>query len=129
MNRADLANLAAIVVGAVFVYAGVAKALSGREWPRAARRLGVPHTLSYAVMLAEVAVGLGMVLGDSWRNHFLAAGVVLLVAFTALLAKHLLDGHRPPCACFGGASQRPIGARDVVRNVSLLVVVVFAIVS
>lgn len=129
MNRADLANLAAIVVGAVFVYAGVAKALSGREWPRAASRLGVPRVLAVAVMLAEVVIGLGMVLGDSWREGFLVAGALLLVAFTVLLSKHLRSGHRPPCACFGGASQRPIGARDVVRNVSLLVVVVIAIVS
>lgn len=129
MNRADLANLAAIVVGAVFVYAGVAKALSGREWPRAASRLGVPRVLAVAVMLAEVVIGLGMVLGDSWREGFLVAGALLLLAFTVLLAKHLRSGHRPPCACFGGASQRPIGARDVVRNVSLFVVVVIAIVS
>lgn len=129
MTRADLANLAAIVVGAVFVYAGVAKALSGREWPRAASRLGVPRVIAFAVMVTEVAIGLGMVLGESWRDGFLVSGALLLVAFTALLAKHLRSGNRPPCACFGGASQRPIGARDVVRNVSLLVVVVIAIVS
>jgi len=129
VNRAYLANIAAIVVGAVFVYAGVAKALSGREWPRAASRLGVPRVIAVAVMLAEIAIGLGMVLGDLWRDYFLLAGALLLVAFTALLAKHLRSGNRPPCACFGGASQRPIGARDMVRNVSLLVVVVIAIVS
>jgi uncharacterized membrane protein YphA (DoxX/SURF4 family) len=129
VSRLDAANLAATVVGAVFVYAGVAKALSGREWPRAAARLGVPRVIAYTVMLAEVVLGLGMVLGDSLRDGFLVAGAALLVAFTALLAKHLRSGHRPPCACFGGSSQRPIGMRDVVRNVSLLVVLVFAIVS
>jgi uncharacterized membrane protein YphA (DoxX/SURF4 family) len=127
VSRADIANLAAIVVGAVFVYAGVAKALAGREWPRAAARLGVPRAMAYTVMLAEIIVGLGMVLGDAWRDYFLAAGAVLLVAFTLLLAKHLRSGNRPPCACFGGASQRPIGASDVVRNVSLLVLVFVAI--
>jgi hypothetical protein len=54
---------------------------------------------------------------------------VLLAAFTALLAWHLRADERPPCACFGGSSQRPIGARDIVRNIVLLVLVVVAFAS
>jgi uncharacterized membrane protein YphA (DoxX/SURF4 family) len=124
----NVSSVAAWVVGAVFVYAGVAKAFSGREWPRAAERLGVPRGVALTVMVAEIVIGLGMVLGDSWQPGFLVAGGLLLIAFTALLAKHLRDDERPPCACFGGTRQRPIGARDVVRNVALLVLVVVAIV-
>ena len=126
MNPSTLSSAA---VGAVFVYAGVSKLLSGREWPRSAARLGVVAPLAYVVMIAEVVIGLGMVLGDGWRTGFLVAAAVLLVAFTLLLSKHLRAGHRPPCACFGGTSQRPIGARDVVRNVSLLALVFVAILS
>ena len=48
--------------------------------------------------------------------------------FTVLLASQMRHAERPPCMCFGGASQRPIGARDIVRNVSLLVLVLIAIV-
>ena len=125
----NVSLIAAAVVGAVFVYAGVSKALSGKAWPQAARRLGVPAGIAYLVMTVEVVVGLGVVLGGSWQQEFLGAAAVLLVAFTLLLAKHLRNDERPPCACFGGAKQRPIGARDVVRNVSLLALVIVAFVS
>lgn len=123
------ANLASAVVGATFVYAGVTKLLAGREWPRAARALGVPAMVAYPVMAVEIVVGLGVVLGDSWRNGFLVVAALMLVAFTALLVERLRRGSRPPCACFGGTSRRPIGARDVARNVSLLVLVFVAILS
>ena len=125
----DVSLVSGAIVGATFVYAGVSKALSGASWPRAANRLGVPPVVAYAVMVAEVTIGLGMVLGGTWERRFLAAGGVLLVAFTMLLTRHMSDDERPPCACFGGASQRPIGARDIVRNVSLLFLVVVAFLS
>lgn len=125
----NVAGLTSAIVGATFVYAGVSKLLAGREWPRAARALGVPALVAVVVMVAEIVVGLGVVLGDSWRNEFLVAAGSMLVAFTALLLVQLARGVRPPCACFGGASRRPIGARDIVRNVSLLLLVIVAFLS
>jgi uncharacterized membrane protein YphA (DoxX/SURF4 family) len=125
----DTSSVSAAVVGAVFVYAGVSKALAGRAWPSAAARLGVPAPVAYATVIAEIVTGLGMVLGDSWRRGFLFAGAALLVAFTVLLSLHLRDESRPPCACFGGSNTRPIGVRDIVRNISLLVLVFVAILS
>jgi uncharacterized membrane protein YphA (DoxX/SURF4 family) len=125
----NFSSLAAGVVGAVFVYAGVAKMLAGRQWPASARRLGVPTAAAMIVMIAEVVIGLGMVLGDAWRDGFLLAAAALLVAFTSLLLVQLRKDVRPPCACFGGATQRPIGARDVMRNVILLALVLVAIAS
>jgi hypothetical protein len=125
----NIAGLASAIVGATFVYAGVSKLLAGREWPRAARALGVPAVVAHPVTFAEIVVGLGVVLGDSWRGRFLAAAALMLGAFTVLLAVQLRRGIRPPCACFGGASQRPIGARDVVRNASLLALVFVAFLS
>jgi len=125
----NIATLAAGVVGAVFVYAGVAKILAGQKWPASARNLGIPPIVALSVMLCEVIIGLGVVLGDAWRTEFLGAAAVMLVAFTGLLAVHLRRDNRPPCACFGGASQRPIGARDIVRNILLLALVFVAIAS
>lgn len=125
----NLSSVAAFVVGAVMVYAGVSKVLAGRAWPTSARRLGVPPVVAVAVMTAEIVIGLGVVLGDSWRDGFLLAAGALLVGFTAVLAWHLRSDERPPCACFGGASQRPIGARDIVRNIALLVLVMLAFAS
>lgn len=125
----NVASLASAIVGATFVYAGVSKLLAGREWPRAAQALGVPAIVAHPVKFAEIGVGLGVVLGDSWRDGFLVAAGLMLVAFTVLLAVQLGRGIRPPCACFGGASQRPIGVLDVVRNVSLLALVFVAFLS
>ncbi|NDG10387.1 MAG: DoxX family membrane protein [Actinobacteria bacterium] len=71
----NASTLAATAVGAVFVYAGVAKVLSGSEWPKSAERLGVPKVVALLVMFAEIVIGLGMVLGDSWQRGFLAAEV------------------------------------------------------
>lgn len=125
----NVSDISAFVIGAVLVYAGVTKVLAGREWRVSARRLGVPPVVAVAVMIAEVVIGLGVVLGDSRRDLFLLAAAGLLVGFTALLAWHLRSDERPPCACFGGTSQRPIGARDIVRNIVLLVLVIVAIAS
>lgn len=125
----DVTLLSGAIVGAVFVYAGVSKVLSGKRWPQAARQLGVPPAVAYTVMVAEVVVGLGVVLGGMWQQGFLAAAAVMLLAFTLLLAVRMRDTERPPCACFGATKQRPIGSRDIVRNVSLLVLVMVAFVS
>lgn len=125
----NVSDISAFVIGAVLVYAGVTKVLAGRKWPASASRLGVPPVVAVAVMIAEVVIGLGVVLGDSRRDLFLLAAAGLLVGFTALLAWHLRSDERPPCACFGGTSQRPIGARDIVRNIVLLVLVIVAIAS
>ena len=123
----NLANLAAVVVGASFVFAGVSKLLMGREWPQAAARLGVPTWLAALVVPAEVVIGLGVIVADGLRQGFIVAAGVLLVAFTALLLWHLRSDSTPPCACFGASKQRPIAARDVVRNVVLLVLVLVAL--
>lgn len=125
----NLGGIAATAVGAVFVYAGCTKLLAGRRWPESARRLGVPGWVALVVTPVEVVVGLGMVLGDQWRRGFLAVAGAMLVAFTVFLARKLRDDDRPPCACFGASSTRPIGARDVVRNISLLILVIVAIAS
>lgn len=125
----DVTLLSGAIVGAVFVYAGVSKVLSGKRWPQAARQLGVPPAVAYTVMVAEVVVGLGVVLGGTWQRGFLVAAAVMLLAFTLLLAVRMRDTERPPCACFGATKQRPIGSRDIVRNVSLLVLVMVAFVS
>jgi len=115
------------VVGASFIYAGVSKLLMGREWPQAAARLGVPTWLAALVVPAEVVIGLGVIVADGLRQGFIVAAGVLLVAFTALLLWHLRSDSPPPCACFGASKQRPIAARDVVRNVVLLVLVLAAL--
>ena len=48
------------------------------------------------------------------------AAIVVLVAFTALIVARLAAGQRPPCACYGAWSSRPIGPGHVARNVAMI---------
>jgi hypothetical protein len=52
--------------------------------------------------------------------------VVVLLAFSTVLARQLSRGLHPPCACFGSLSARPIGASMLVRNGVLLAVALVA---
>jgi hypothetical protein len=44
----------------------------------------------------------------------------MLVAFTALIVRRLAEGKRPPCACFGAWSAKPLGIGHVARNGALI---------
>ena len=64
------------------------------------------------------------------RGMSLGAGLVallLLGSFTALIVRRLAEGKRPPCACFGAWSAKPLGAGHVVRNGALIVLAVLAL--
>jgi hypothetical protein len=62
--------------------------------------------------------------GQVARRAVAIAAAALLVAFTALLIVRLSQGRRPPCACFGSLSSKPIGWIDVARNTLLLAIAV-----
>ena len=53
----------------------------------------------------------------------------MLLAFTTLLAMRLAHGERPPCACFGSWSAKPLSWRHVARNAALIAVAVVAAVA
>jgi uncharacterized membrane protein YphA (DoxX/SURF4 family) len=107
----------AVVLGAVFLLAGAAK-LSSPTWPAQAAALGAPRVAVSTVPIVELVVGAALVAGIG-RPVAAGAALVLLVWFTVLLVARLRAGVRPPCACFGGRSTRPIGPGSVVRNVVL----------
>jgi hypothetical protein len=52
---------------------------------------------------------------------------MVLLLFSALIAKRLSEGRRPPCACFGAWSAKPIGPEHLARNAALLVLGVLAL--
>jgi hypothetical protein len=120
--------VASIALGAVFVVAGVYKLADGPAWPAQAADLGVPRPLAVVVPWYEIALGAALVAGvlPPWIELLAAA---TLVVFTLVILRRLLDGSRPPCACFGSRSSRPLGARHVVRNLTLLAVAVVAAVG
>ena len=93
----------------------------GRPWPRMAADLGVARPLALVVPWYEIVLGALLISGivSPWAE---IAATVTLLAFTVVIVHRLLDGSRPPCACFGSRSKRPLGRRQVARNVVLLAV-------
>ncbi|MBI4885303.1 MAG: hypothetical protein HY826_14745 [Actinobacteria bacterium] len=116
---------AAVFVAAVLLLAGVTKLALGEQWRSQATGLGVPRAIAGFVPIIEIAVG--AVLLVQWQRHLLAwVAVALFATFSALLALRLAHGQRPPCACFGSFSTRPIGVGHIVRNVVLIAAAVLA---
>ena len=115
----------AVVVAAVFVYAGVAKFATFNNWTFQARALGAPDPFVVLVPLAEIALAV-LLVGQWWFTQTLIASMALLVAFTVLLLVRLRDPERLPCSCFGATSERPMSWVDVGRNVILIALVIGA---
>ena len=115
----------AVVVAAVFVYAGVAKFATFNNWTFQARALGAPDPAVVLEPLAEITLGV-MWVGGWWLMQTIVAGLLLLVSFTVLLLVRLRDPDRLPCSCFGATSQRPMSWLDVLRNVILIALLIAA---
>jgi uncharacterized membrane protein YphA (DoxX/SURF4 family) len=107
--------LASVVLGAVFVVSGVSKVSAPQQWRSHAAGIGVPRFVAAVVPFIELVVGALLVAQIARRVVAVVAGAVLL-AFTSLLVLRLSQGRRPPCACFGHWSTKPIGWGDVLRN-------------
>ena len=112
--------VAAIVVGVVFCVAGASKISAGPDWPVQARGLGAPPITIPIVPWVEIAIGAVLVVQVARRPAAIVALAMLLI-FTVLIVQQLARGQRPPCACFGAWSAKPLGAGHVVRNVALIV--------
>jgi uncharacterized membrane protein YphA (DoxX/SURF4 family) len=117
--------VAAIAVAAVFLLSGIAKLASTREWQAQSAGLGVPWPVARLVPYVEVT--LGALLLVQWQRHAVAwCAVALLGSFTALIGWQLAHGRRPPCACFGSWSSKPIGHGHLARNGIFIAVAVAA---
>ncbi len=112
--------VASLVLGAVFIVSGVTKIASPAQWRTQSADLGVPAPIATVVPFLELAVG-ALLVSQLVRSLAALAAGVLLIAFTILLVVRIAQGRRPPCACFGALSTKPIGWGNVVRNVVFLV--------
>lgn len=121
-----LGTAAAVIVGVAFVVAGGSKLAAGPGWPAMARDLGAPAAVVPVLPWLELGVGAALVAQLLVPGPAVAA-IVLLVAFTVLIGLRLREGRRPPCACFGAWSARPLGAGHLVRNAVLTALAVLAL--
>ena len=121
-----IGRIASIALGVMFVVSGGFKLADGPAWPKMAADLGVRRPLAHAVPWYEIVLGALLIAGivSPWAE---IAATVTLLAFTVVIILRLRDGSRPPCACFGSRSKRPLGRRQVARNVVLLAVAVLAV--
>jgi len=116
--------LAGVALGLVLVVAGMSKR-ADRAWPLKASAFGVPRWAARVLPYVEIALGAVLITGlDRTLAAWLA--VILLIGFTVMLVFLFVQGRRPPCACFGARSTKPIGAWSVVRNVLLIALAVIA---
>jgi uncharacterized membrane protein YphA (DoxX/SURF4 family) len=113
-----VARVAGALLGAVFLVTGVLKS-ADRQWPATARAFGTPGWLAPVLPWVEIVLG-GLLVADLFTPWAAGAAVVLLAGFTVAIAVHLKRGDDVPCGCFGAASKRPVGTRDLVRNLALL---------
>ena len=115
--------VASIVLGAVFVVSGITKIAAPAQWRTQSAELGVPRIAVTVVPFLELAVG-ALLVAQLARSFAAVVAALLLVGFTGLLVVRLAQGRRPPCACFGALSTKPIGWSNVVRNVVFLVLAI-----
>jgi uncharacterized membrane protein YphA (DoxX/SURF4 family) len=115
-----------VLLGAVFVLAGVSKIAASGSWPAQAAGLGVPRSVAVVVPWIELTLGAIVIVGLAMPTSAIVA-VVLLVVFTAVLLRSLAAGLHPPCACFGAWSASPIGWGHVARNAAFTGVGIVAI--
>lgn len=121
----NVAAAAAILVGAAFLVAGGAKIAAGAAWPAQAADLGAPAFVVPFVPWLEILVGAALC-AQLARPVTGAVAAAMMVAFSALLVLRLAQGRRPPCACFGSWSAKPLGWKHLVRNAALLALALVA---
>ena len=123
-----LATGARLIIGAVFVVAGVLKVPDPAAAVRAVRdyRL-LPESLvapvAFGLPVVEIAVGLALLIGVFVRTAAVAAAV-LLVVFLAAVASAWGRGLQIDCGCFGDGGQVAAGETaypaEILRDTALM---------
>jgi uncharacterized membrane protein YphA (DoxX/SURF4 family) len=115
----DVGYCLAVFLAGVFVVAAAAKARTPRATATTFRRLGVPAADVAARAVPVVELLVATVLLAAPRAGAVGA-LVLLVAFTAVLARAVAGGVDVSCGCFGMASSAPVTPVTLLRNVFLV---------
>ena len=123
--------VAAVVLGLVFEWSGVAKLASRGAWvvegtPFSTGRTSLDRAVRRLLPWFEIALGGLLILRIAPTVVGVVAGAVLVV-FTVALLRVLASGQRPPCMCFGASRPRPVSWVSVVRNLVLVAVAVAVI--
>lgn len=118
----------------IFLIAGTAKLRDLAGFEHAVQGFGwVParwqQPLARVIPIAEVAVGLGLIIGlvAPWP---LIAAIALLAMFTLAVSISLLRGRRDLlCGCFGRRLDRRVGPSLLLRNAALISLALMSLVA
>ena len=115
---------ARLLLAAVFAVAAVGKLVGRTRTVETLAEFGVPESIrrptAIALPLAELAVAVALLPAATAAWGALAA-VLLLAAFTAAVARVLLQGREVDCNCFGSLGPSRISRWTAARNALLLV--------
>ncbi len=120
--------VASILLGLVFLVSGGSKLAAGPAWPEQARALGAPPFVVPVLPWFEIVLGAVLVM-QLVPTLAVVVALAVLVGFTVLILRRLAEGQRPPCACFGAWSAKPLGRGHVVRNFGFIALAVVALVA
>ncbi len=118
-----LASTAAIGLAVVFVVAAAAKVQ--RPATADVAEFGLPIPRVIATVLPPIEFGVAALLLIRPRFGAVMA-LVLLLAFTTLIAEAVGNNRSVSCGCLGSLSRRPVGWPTLGRNVALLCMAAFA---
>jgi len=128
-----MAGLSArLVLAAVLAVAAIAKLSDRRRSREAFVAFGLPHRLAgpaaLAAALAELVVAILLVPTSTAVAGALGA-LVLLAAFSAMVAGALARGSAPDCGCFGSLTDSRVSGWTLVRNALLGGLAIVALVA
>ncbi len=110
---------ARFVLAAVLAVAALTKLADRAGSVDAVENFGLPRALAapvgFLLPLAEITVAGALLAGaTAWWGA--VGALLLLVAFTLVIASNLVRGRRPDCHCFGNLHSAPVGWTTVARN-------------
>ena len=131
----DVGHILSFVLGsgvrvglaAMFLFAGFQKLNSHREFAQAVSDYGLlstswVRTTSLVVPVTEVAIGIGMLIPQSYQVAT-ACGIFLVAAFLIAMAVALMRGQEIECGCRllpGSPSGKPLSSTHLLRNLVLM---------
>lgn len=126
----DVVLILRLLLAGVFVTAATAKLLDFKAARKAMNEFGMPAALcgaaSALLILIEFSISFLLILVETSRMAAIGATIILLV-FTAAIARLLLAGKSADCSCFGQIQSSPVDSTSLVRNILLVALASFVI--
>ena len=111
----EVGYAAALLLAAVFGWAGLAKLRTRDQTARTFRAFGLaaPDALAVGVPVTEVGLAVGLVVVPGWAA---LGALAVLAGFSTVLVRAMRAGVDVGCGCFGTAKREPVSFVELVRN-------------